>query len=94
MSPLAPVDVSLPEMQTLPRLLTTREVARALRVDPRTIKRWAAEGRLQRVQLAPGTTRYRADAVAALIEAHNDHEPRPGLVEKVGGADAATEHRI
>jgi hypothetical protein len=32
--------------------------------------------------------------VAALIEAHNDHEPRPGLVEKVGGADAATEHRI
>jgi excisionase family DNA binding protein len=51
----------------LPALLTVRETADALRVNPRTIERWTAEGRLRRVKLAPRCVRYRADDVAELI---------------------------
>ena len=50
-----------------PELLTVGEVAAVCRVDTRTVERWAAEGRLRRVRLAPKTIRYRADDVAALL---------------------------
>lgn len=66
-SPVA-TRTSSPDRRTFPELLTIREVAAACRVDPRTIERWTAEGRLRRVQLAPRTVRYRADDVAALLD--------------------------
>ena len=53
---------------SFPELMTTREVAAVLRVDPRTIQRWAARGRLARVRLPTHTTRYRRCDVEALLE--------------------------
>jgi excisionase family DNA binding protein len=69
MSGLAATRPSSSEQRTLPlpELLTTREVAEALRVDARTIERWAEQGRLPRIQIAPKTVRYRVEDVAALI---------------------------
>lgn len=52
----------------LPPLLTLREVAAALRVHPRTIRRWADDGRLTAIRLTTETMRFRADEIAALIE--------------------------
>ena len=37
------------------------------RVDPRTVERWTAQGRLRRIVLAPKTVRYRADDIAELL---------------------------
>jgi excisionase family DNA binding protein len=69
----------------MPALLTTDEVAAILRVNRRTIVRWTAHGRLHRVELGARTVRYRAEDVAALIDARNDHEaPAKDLVGKVG----------
>jgi excisionase family DNA binding protein len=87
MSVLDPPRTVLPETRKVPALLTTPEVAEVLRVSPRTIDRWAAEGRLRRFHLAPGSVRYRADDILALLD--NDHEPAAnGLVGKAGTTDA------
>jgi excisionase family DNA binding protein len=57
------------------RLLTTGEVAEALRCTPRTVHRLAAAGRLQPIQFAPlGRLRFAAAEVAALIE--SSRKPR------------------
>jgi excisionase family DNA binding protein len=64
MSLIAP---SLVTDQAVPQLVTTQEAADFLRVDPRTIKRWAEDGRLKRVKLAPRSVRYRVDDLLNLI---------------------------
>jgi excisionase family DNA binding protein len=58
-------------------LLTTPEVAELLRVSPRTVDRWAIEGRLPRVQIARAV-RYRADDIAALIDPVNESDGTVG----------------
>jgi excisionase family DNA binding protein len=63
--PVSPIDTSRITERTL--LLTTKEVAAICRVDPRTVERWALDGRLRRFDLGPRTVRYRTDDVAALI---------------------------
>jgi excisionase family DNA binding protein len=60
--------------RSLPALLTTSEVAELLRVSPRTVDRWAIEGRLPRVQIARAV-RYRADDIAALIDPTTNGAP-------------------
>lgn len=52
-------------------LLTAPEVADLLRVTPRTVWRWAAAGRLQRVRIG-GITRYPAAAVEELLRPDDD----------------------
>ena len=47
-------------------LLTIREVARELRVHPRTVKRWIKAGNLQAVKLSAGIIRIDAEEVARL----------------------------
>ena len=47
-------------------LLTIREVARELRVHPRTVKRWIKAGNLQAVKLSAGIIRVDAEEVARL----------------------------
>ena len=69
-------------------LLTTRDVAEYFCVNPRTIVRWATEGKLRYVRTPGGRRRYRqADVVAAVLAsspagaAHNRVAPpeRPAL---------------
>ena len=47
-------------------LLTIREVARELRVHPRTVKRWIKAGNLRAVKLSAGIIRVDAEEVARL----------------------------
>lgn len=54
-------------------LLTPGEVAALFRVDPKTVTRWAQDGRLSSVRTLGGHRRFRADEVYALL-----HRPAPG----------------
>jgi excisionase family DNA binding protein len=57
------------------RLLTPAEVAELLQVTPRTINRYAADGRLPRVKIGQRLTRYRWQNVEALIVVGNATSP-------------------
>lgn len=48
-------------------LLTSTEVAAQFRVDPKTVGRWAADGRLPSILTPGGRRRYRASEVRALL---------------------------
>lgn len=45
-------------MEDLPAMLTPAELARMLHVDPKTITRWAIEGRLDAVRTPGGHRRF------------------------------------
>lgn len=49
-------------------LLTPSEVAAKFRVDPKTVTRWAAAGRLSAIRTLGGHRRYRQSEVEALIK--------------------------
>ena len=55
-------------MKSDERLLTPSEVAAMFRVDPKTVTRWAAAGRLTSIRTLGGHRRYRQSEVEALIE--------------------------
>jgi excisionase family DNA binding protein len=48
-------------------LLTPGEVARLLRVDPKTVNRWAKDGRLHRVRTPGGQSRFRESEIRELL---------------------------
>ena len=48
-------------------LLTPGEVAALFRVDPKTVTRWAQDGRLSSVRTLGGHRRFRAAVVHALL---------------------------
>lgn len=49
------------------RLLTPGEVAAAFRVDPKTVTRWAAAGRINSIRTPGGHRRFRESDVRALL---------------------------
>ncbi len=51
-----------------PALLTPAEVAAIFRVDPKTVTRWAKEGKLQAVRTLGGHRRYPEDQIYALLK--------------------------
>ncbi len=55
-------------MDTKDRLLTPTEVATLFRVDPKTVTRWAASGRMSRIRTPGGHSRFRESEVRALLE--------------------------
>ena len=55
--------------QVVPSLLTVRETAAVLKVTPRTLFRWLAEGRLSAVRIGH-TTRIRSADLEAFIARH------------------------
>lgn len=55
------------------RLLTPAEVAALFRVDPKTVTRWAAAGRISAIRTPGGHRRFRESEVKALLdEGHAD----------------------
>jgi excisionase family DNA binding protein len=50
------------------RLLTSGEVAVLFRVDPKTVSRWAAGGRIGSVRTPGGHRRYRESEVRRLLD--------------------------
>ena len=69
-------------MDTGDRLLTPGEVAALFRVDPKTVTRWAAAGRIGSIRTPGGHRRFRESEVRALLEGE-------GMLDEVepGGAD-------
>jgi excisionase family DNA binding protein len=65
------------------RLLTPGEVAALFRVDPKTVTRWAAAGRIGSIRTPGGHRRFRESEVRALLEGEgeleelNDETPPP-----------------
>ena len=55
------------------RLLTPGEVAALFRVDPKTVTRWAASGRISSIRTPGGHRRFRQSEVRALLR--GDAEP-------------------
>jgi excisionase family DNA binding protein len=54
------------------RLLTPAEVAALFRVDPKTVTRWAADGRLSSIKTRGGHNRFREPEVFDLLQAAHD----------------------
>lgn len=56
------------KLDSLPDLLTVREVADVLRVSPLTIKRWGKRGKLPAIRInSRGDRRYKKEAVLWLL---------------------------
>ncbi len=53
------------------RLLTPAEVAAMFRVDPKTVTRWARDGRLTAVRTLGGHRRYHETEVLSLLREAN-----------------------
>jgi excisionase family DNA binding protein len=49
-------------------LLTPNEVARLFRVDPKTVTRWAVDGKLPSIKTLGGHRRFKEHVVRALLE--------------------------
>lgn len=56
------------KQENLDQLLTSGEVARLFRVDPKTVTRWAKQGRLHAVRTLGGHRRYRRDEVETALK--------------------------
>ena len=54
-------------MDETTELLTTRELAKRLRVSPETIREWARRGCIPTLRLSPKVIRYNAEAVLAAL---------------------------
>jgi excisionase family DNA binding protein len=69
------------------RLLTPGEVAALFRVDPKTVTRWAAAGRISSIRTPGGHRRFRESEVRALLdgEAELGTQPTSGAQPTSGG---------
>lgn len=61
-------------VNTKDRLLTPGEVAALFRVDPKTVTRWAAAGRIGSIRTPGGHRRFRESEVRDLLEGGLDFE--------------------
>jgi excisionase family DNA binding protein len=68
------------------RLLTPGEVAALFRVDPKTVTRWAAAGRIGSIRTPGGHRRFRESEVRALLEGD-------GVIEEMREDDAVNRPR-
>jgi len=59
------------------RLLTPAEVADLFRVDPKTVTRWAAAGRLGSIRTPGGHRRFGESEIRALIDGDQGEETDP-----------------
>ena len=57
------------------RLLTPGEVAALFRVDPKTVTRWAASGRISSIRTPGGHRRYREVEIRALLGIDDNDRP-------------------
>jgi excisionase family DNA binding protein len=60
------------------RLLTPGEVAALFRVDPKTVTRWAASGRISSIRTPGGHRRFRESEVRALLGGDGGSASHPG----------------
>lgn len=85
-------------MDTGDRLLTPGEVAALFRVDPKTVTRWAAAGRIGSIRTPGGHRRFRESEVRALLEGEGALEPEgestpPSQQQQNDGAGSPSDGR-
>jgi excisionase family DNA binding protein len=56
------------DLQPESRLLTPAEVAALFRVDPKTVTRWAQQGKLRSIRTLGGHRRYREAEIQAFLD--------------------------
>ena len=66
--------------RTEDRLLTPSEVAALFRVDPKTVTRWAQQGKLRSIRTLGGHRRYNESEIQAFLE-DSQGVPRPRSAE-------------
>ena len=54
-------------VDAIPQHLTTYELARILRLSPRTVAKWAAQGRIPSLRVSKKGFRFRWDRVEAAL---------------------------
>ncbi len=64
-------------MEVTDRLLTPGEVAALFRVDPKTVTRWAAAGRIGSIRTPGGHRRFHESDVRALLAGADSDVPLP-----------------
>ncbi|MDR7279746.1 BldC family transcriptional regulator [Catenuloplanes atrovinosus] len=72
-------------MDTGDRLLTPGEVAALFRVDPKTVTRWAAAGRIGSIRTPGGHRRFRESEVRQLLEGEGLEELNKDLPPETNG---------
>ena len=78
-------------MEARERLLTPGEVASLFRVDPKTVTRWAAAGRISSIRTPGGHRRFRESEVRALLSGEAGGSGAPAPPEDVAAtADGQT----
>ena len=53
--------------------MTPGEVATLFRVDPKTVTRWANDGRINRIRTPGGHSRFRESEVRAMLRGDAEH---------------------
>jgi excisionase family DNA binding protein len=76
------------------RLLTPGEVASLFRVDPKTVTRWAAAGRINSIRTPGGHRRFRESEIRALLRQDGSAEPTTVAApsQRQPGDDQAAQH--
>ena len=64
-------------MSTDEQLLTSGEVARLFRVDPKTVSRWAAAGKVESIRTPGGHRRYRETDIQRMLYGGEEVTPEP-----------------
>ncbi|MFD2763795.1 BldC family transcriptional regulator [Micromonospora eburnea] len=77
-------------MDTGDRLLTPGEVAALFRVDPKTVTRWAAAGRIGSIRTPGGHRRFRESEVRALLEGEGMLDEAEDMSRRSTGPTAST----
>jgi excisionase family DNA binding protein len=54
------------------KLMTPREVGKALKVDPKTVGRWAERGLLRSIRTPGGHLRFYASDIDAIVNGESD----------------------
>jgi len=66
-----------PQGGTHGELMTPAEVAALFRVDPKTVTRWAQQGKLTCVRTLGGHRRFRTNEVQDLLHRSSTEDPTP-----------------
>lgn len=79
---MARTSTPTPAPARLRDLMTVTEVAQALRVDPKTVTRWAKAGRLNATVTPGGHRRFYRDEIAAVVSGDVIPATRPAPTPK------------
>jgi excisionase family DNA binding protein len=88
-SPQSPSGLRLAEgiaVEARDRLLTPGEVASLFRVDPKTVTRWAAAGRINSIRTPGGHRRFRESEIRDLLR-QDGAAATPAPAQRAAGED-------